>query len=260
MTAAFKGRAVPISDVGFGVVAEELRVFAPEIWAILSVETRGAGFLVDRRPLILFERHVFHRQTNGKFSDQHPDISNSVAGGYGQGGAAQHDRLQRAVALDRSAALQSASWGIGQVMGANFAMVGYDDVDSMVAAMTRTEDEQLRAMASYIDAAGLASALRAHNWPSFARGYNGPRYAENHYDSRLASAHARFARGPLPDLAVRRAQLLLLYLGYHPGPVDGVVGRFTRDALLQFQTNEKLSETGALDSVTAARLDERAKL
>ena len=258
MTEDFKSKGVPISDAGFGAVAEKLRVFAPEIWAILTVETRGAGFLPDRRPLILFERHVFHRETNGKYSDPYPDISNPAAGGYGPGGAPQYDRLARAIHLDRSAALRSASWGIGQVMGRNFAMAGYADVEAMVAAMVRDEDQQLGAMASFIEAAGLAPPLRSRNWPSFARGYNGPRYAENQYDSRLASAHERFARGPLPDLAVRRAQVLLGYLGYHAGPVDGVVGRFTRDALAQFQTRENLSATGELDAETASRLDERA--
>jgi len=258
MTQDFTSKGLPISNAGFGAVAERLRVFAPEIWAILTVETRGAGFLPDRRPLILFERHVFHRETQGKFSDQFPDVSNEKPGGYGQGGEAQYDRLARAIRLDRTAALKSASWGIGQVMGNNFAMVGYVDVEMMVDAMVSDEDAQLDAMASYIDSAGLAPALRAHNWSSFARGYNGPRYAANQYDSRLASAHERFARGPLPDLAIRRAQVLLGYLGYHPGPVDGVIGRFTRDALTQFQLRQHLAASGELDLETAARLDERA--
>ena len=72
----------------------------------------------DRRPQILFERHIFHRLTDGKFDDG--QISDPAAGGYGARGAAQYDRLALALAKDADAALQSASWGIGQIMGMNY--------------------------------------------------------------------------------------------------------------------------------------------
>jgi len=254
----FKSTGLPISRAGFGAVAEKLRVFAADIWAVLTVETRGSGFLTDRRPLILFERHVFRRHTKGRHDATHPDLSNARPGGYGPGGAQQYERLGRALVLDRTAALKSASWGIGQVMGGNFAMAGYADVETMVDAMVNDEDAQLDAMAGFIDSAGLGPALRAHDWPSFARGYNGRDYAKNHYDTRLAAAHERFSRGQLPDLATRRAQVLLGYLGYQPGPVDGVLGRFTRAALEDFQADEKLDPSGELDAETSERLDERA--
>jgi N-acetylmuramidase len=73
------------------------------------VETGGCRFLPDRRPVILFERHIFSRETNHTFDASNSDISNPHAGGYSAGGAAQYDRLQRALALDRKAALRSAS-------------------------------------------------------------------------------------------------------------------------------------------------------
>ncbi len=115
-----------------------------------------------------------------------PDISNPAPGGYGQGGAAQYDRLERAQLLDRGAALRSASWGIGQVMGFNAASAGYASVEEMVTAMRESENEQLLAMAGEIAETGLDRALGAHDWPTFARGYNGPGYAKNRYDTRLA--------------------------------------------------------------------------
>src|SRR5262249_14655771 len=200
--------------------------------------------LPDRRPVILFERHVFSRETNHAFDAAHPDISNPQAGGYGAGGAAQYERLQRALALDRRAALHSASWGIGQLMGFNAQIAGYADVEAMVAAMTVSESEQLLGMAGEIIHNQLDRALRGHDWTTFARGYNGPAYAKNSYDTRLAAAHQKYVLGPLPDLVIRAAQIYLTYLGYHPGPIDGVTGRFTRSALNEFQERQGTTIAG----------------
>ncbi|MGG7377547.1 N-acetylmuramidase domain-containing protein, partial [Escherichia coli] len=42
------------------------------MWAVIHVESSGAGYQADRRPKILFERHVFHRLTGGRFDAAHP--------------------------------------------------------------------------------------------------------------------------------------------------------------------------------------------
>src|SRR5436190_828385 len=59
----FTGAAVPISDVGFASATTFLRIESEDLWTVLNVETHGYGFLADRRPLILFERHIFHKRT-----------------------------------------------------------------------------------------------------------------------------------------------------------------------------------------------------
>ena len=100
---------------------------------------------------------------------QNPDISNRVPGGYSHG-AAEYDRLARAVQLDRTAALNSASCGLGQVMGFNFGKAGYDSVEIMVQKNMESEDEQLMAMANFLKASGLDRPLAAQDWTSFARG------------------------------------------------------------------------------------------
>ncbi|MBI4593023.1 MAG: N-acetylmuramidase family protein, partial [Candidatus Rokubacteria bacterium] len=186
MAEPFRGDALPLDREGLAEVIDRLRVGAAELWAVLNVETRGCGFLPDRRPAMLFERHIFSRETDHRFDTSHPDVSNHLAGGYGAGGAAQYERLQRALALDRRAALRSASWGIGQLMGFNAEIAGYDDVEAMVTAMTASENQQLLGMAGEITHNGLDRALRAHDWAAFARGYNGSEYARNQYDTRLA--------------------------------------------------------------------------
>jgi N-acetylmuramidase-like protein len=233
-TSAFQGSAMALSSDGMATVAEALHVRNPEIWAVLSVETSGCGYLPDRRPQILYERHIFHRLTNGKFDDG--DISDPAPGGYGPRGAPQYDRLNRAILKDRAAALQSASWGLGQIMGMNFAKAGFEGVEDMVAAMSDSEDRQLMAMANFLTGTGLASFLRGHDWASFARGYNGPNFAINRYDIRLNSEYQRFSAGVLPDLSVRAAQLYLTYLGFHPGTIDGIAGEHTLASLADFET------------------------
>jgi hypothetical protein len=229
-------------------------VKAAEVWCILDVETSGCGFLDDRRPRILYERHVFYRLTKGKFKDD--DVSNPTPGGYGALGAHQYDRLLHAISLDRTAALKSASWGLGQVMGEYFRMAGFPDVETMVSAMTDSEDLQLQAMASYLISKQLHLALRNHDWAAFARGYNGPDYAKNQYDVRLKGDFQKLSYGTLPDLDVRAAQLYLTFAGYHPGGVDGNLGRLTRAALSDFRGKNKLKAGDTVDVTVLKKLSD----
>ena len=252
MTLPFQGPALAMSSNGMTSVASTLGVFAPEVWTVLAVETSGCGFLPDRRPQILYERHIFHRLTGGQFDDG--DISDPTPGGYGPAGAHQYDRLAAAMQLDRAAALKSTSWGIGQVMGMNFAMAGFPDVETMASAMPVSEDNQLAAMSAFLKATNLDSSLRAHDWTTFARGYNGPNFAINHYDSRLNGEFQKFSAGNLPDILARAAQLYLLYLGFHPGPVDGVAGSQTLSALAQFQSQNGLPVSTTVDGDTITQL------
>jgi N-acetylmuramidase len=233
-TLPFQGSATALSSNGLAAVASSLGVYAPEIWTVLAVETSGCGYLPDRRPQILFERHIFHRLTGGQYDDG--DISDPTPGGYGPTGANQFDRLARAIAKDRAAALQSASWGIGQIMGTNFAAAGFPNVEAMVAAMSESEDGQLAAVGAFLASTGLGAPLRAHDWASFARGYNGPNYTINRYDIRLNSEFQKYSSGVLPDLSVRAAQLYLTYLGFHPGGIDGIAGQMTMAALADFKS------------------------
>jgi hypothetical protein len=254
MANGFTGSALPLDEEGLQQSLQVIGVGAAELWAVLGVETTGCGFLPDRRPKILFERHVFSRETGHRFDASDPDLSDPRPGGYGPPGAAQYERLLRAIALDGHAALRSASWGIGQVMGYNAVPAGYPDAEQMVVAMIASEGAQLMAMVRFVGANQLDRALRTHDWPSFARGYNGPNYAINSYDTRLASAYARFLYGGLPDLTVRAGQVYLLYLGYQPGAIDGVLGRLTRSAMNDFQEQTSLPLTDSLDEPTYAAL------
>ena len=258
---AFAGAAEPLSREVFKEVVDDLRVGVPELLAVLAVESRNCGFLPDRRPIILFERHVFHKRTQGRFSSQHPDISNQEPGGYA-GLAKEYVRLEKAAALDRRAALESASWGAGQIMGFNHIVAGFATVEAMVTAMQQSEDAHLGSVAGFIKAKNLVPALQSKDWPVFAKGYNGLAYAKNQYDKRLLGAHAQFAVGVLPDIQVRRAQMYLTYLGFAPGAVDGIYGKRSRSSVTQFKQVRGLPLDDEVDDATLQRLqdDVRAML
>ena len=250
----FVGKSLALSANGLASVSRQLSVGSAEISAIISVETAATGFLPDRRPQILFERHVFSRLTSGAFDASNPDISSPTPGGYGNGGAFQYTRLAEAIALDRGLALQSASWGMGQVMGMNFSVAGFPDVETMVAAIADSEDAQLSAMGGFIEGNGLEALLAVHDWASFARGYNGPNYAANRYDVQLNGYYQKYLVGAAPDLLVRAAQVYLVFAGFDPHGIDGVVGPSTRSALSEFQSSAGLSITGVPDDATMQAL------
>jgi hypothetical protein len=249
----FQGEGLPLSPSGVDAAVASLAVDPEALWAVIRVETRGWGFLADRRPQILYERHVFNRLTTGRFNATAPGISSTRPGGY-LGGRREYDRLALALDLDRDAALSSTSWGVGQVMGFHARSLGFDNAERMVEAMTVSEDNQLDAMSRFIVDNDLHLALRSKNWTAFARRYNGPQFAKNRYDERLRYTYDDLVANGLPDLRLRSAQLRLLYRGFDPGPIDGVIGNVTRRALRGFQAEAGLPITGELDDETESRL------
>src|SRR5688500_14158988 len=150
--------------------------------AVAEVEAGpDGGFNDDGTPVVLFERHKFDRLTNGRFRGKRvPGLPATVAsisepswGGYGPK-AAQHKKLDFAAALDREAALKSASWGLFQILGENYAAAGFDSLQAFVNAMIRDVDGHLRALTMFIRSnRELLTSLRSRDWAVFAYNYNG---------------------------------------------------------------------------------------
>ena len=255
MPVEFTGSGKPLSQAAFDQAIGRLQCDPPSLWAILSVETRGFGYLPDRRPKILFERHIFSARTGRQFDASNPDISSTDPGGY-SGGAAEYDRLGRAIHLNRKAALESASWGLGQVMGFNAGSLKYAGVEDMVTQFVSDEDQQLDGAIRFLLAnPALQDALKNHKWARVAFFYNGENFAVNAYDTKLANAHELYSvDGHLPSLRVRSAQALLTYLNLDPRGVDGLMGPGTRTALLKFQKNAGAAQTADLDDATEKAL------
>lgn len=190
-----------LSPADYLRAAKALDVPVAAVRAVTEVESRGSGFLPDGRPVVLFERHIMYRRVKEKFgataakewAERHPDLINPTPGGYGRT-AEQPDRMGRAAELiDRECALESASWGLFQIMGFHWKLLGYPGLQAFVNAMYRSEGAQLDAFVRFIRAnPALLAAIKARDWAAFARGYNGPAYKVNRYDEKLAAAFDRF--------------------------------------------------------------------
>jgi hypothetical protein len=256
MPASFTGRASPLTREGIECAAALIDISPATLWSVVTVETRGVGFMPDRRPHVLFERHIFCQRTNGRFDAINSDIS-GPPGGYGAYGSHQHDRLGAAITFNRQAALESASWGLGQIMGFNATAAGYTSVEDMVTRLLDSEDEHLAGTARFISTSNLHRLLQSRDWAKFARGYNGPGYAANRYDRKLAEAYARFSRDGLPDFTIRTLQLLLSYAGEDPGGIDGVLGARTVAAIERFKARHavRANTPNDLISVLAGWID-----
>ncbi|WP_417777077.1 N-acetylmuramidase domain-containing protein [Stutzerimonas xanthomarina] len=182
--------------------ADRLGVPLASVMAVNQVESKGEGFLSNGRPVILFERHVmFARlQANGLTeaeadhrAAQFPALVNRRTGGYA-GGVAEHQRLAQAKQIHHVSALESASWGLFQIMGYHWERLGYIDAQHFADTMSLSEAAQLDAFVCFIETdPALHKALKGKKWAEFAKRYNGPAYAKNLYDVKLARAYARFA-------------------------------------------------------------------
>ena len=180
--------------------AKALGIEAAALKAVIEVECKGSGFNADGTPVILFERHVFRQRliANGKAAiadkaiRKRPDLCNKSVGGYGLY-SAQHGRLNAAAQYHRASALESASWGIGQVMGYHWKALGYSSLQAFINAMYKDEASQLDAMCRYIKVNCLINVLKNKDWKAFARGYNGTAYAKNSYDVKLGNAYEKWS-------------------------------------------------------------------
>lgn len=184
-----------VTPLAWADLAKALEVDEITLKAIAMVETAGHGFVGGRsgKPKILFEGHAFHRLTGGLFDASHPHLSHAAwdPRKYARNQPGERKRLEEACQLDRPAALQSASWGLFQVMGFNYPYCGHDSVEAFVAAQYASADEQVSAFARLVARPPFLRALRKGDWRTFAAAYNGPGHAIHHYEARLASAHAQ---------------------------------------------------------------------
>lgn len=181
--------------------AKNLNVPVAALRAVIEVEARGKGFYDNGQPVILFERHVFWQRLTqrnlislrDKANKERPDLCfpRWTTGSYGSF-SVQHKRLEDAAAYHREVALESCSWGLGQVMGYHWKLLGYPTLQSFINAMFRDEAGQLDAMCRFIKVNRLDNYMRALDWAGFALGYNGSGYRANRYDEKLAAAYRKY--------------------------------------------------------------------
>jgi hypothetical protein len=184
--------------------ADALKVPLSTIRAVDAVESAGSGFLPSGRPKILFEGHIFHRLTNGRFDKTNPTVSYPKwTTKFYKGGEAEYQRLEEAIKLDANAALKAASWGRFQILGGNYDAAGCFTVENFVERCFESEYFQLVEFVDYVDHEGLAKYLRIGQFAGFAERYNGSSYQRNHYDTKLSNANAKFAKIKVDCRALR---------------------------------------------------------
>lgn len=200
----FKGPAKRIEDIDLPRIGQTIGVGEDELHAFMDTETAGSGFDSQGRPRLLFEPHVFYRTLG---AGPKRDLAVKMGLAYPRWGEKpypkdSYQRMAAAIEIDETAALKSGSWGLGQVMGGNFAMVGCASVQSMVDACCEDEDNHLEQMVEFIKSADLdddlrgLAALKRPTAPAdciaIVRVYNGPGYAKNNYHVKFAQAHNRW--------------------------------------------------------------------
>jgi hypothetical protein len=258
--------------------AERMGVETEALAAVAMVESGGTVMTsVNGRqePVIRFEGHYFDRRLKGeqRLSAQRTGLASPVAGKI-KNPASQTARwalVERAAAINRQAAYESTSFGVGQVMGAHWKWIGYASVEALVEDARSGLAGQIRLIERFIGRAGLSHALRSKDWAAFARGYNGPGYRRNAYDRKLAEAYVRLKKlkadtakteGPVLDClqlgmkgeAVEHLQRLLGANGHEAAP-DGIFGPQTKDALRRFQVSAGLKPDGICGPATRTALE-----
>lgn len=199
----FVGRAKRLEDIDLPRIARTIGVGEDELHAFMDVESRGKGFDSQRRPIILFEPHVFYRNLSG------PKLTKAIGEGlaYKKWGtrpypADSYPRLRAAMAIDETAALCSASWGLAQILGENHQVCGYASVQEMVLDFMNDEANHLEAAIKFIVASGIDDELRylaslkrptmPNDCVGFVSVYNGPGYKKNRYHIKFADAHNKW--------------------------------------------------------------------
>lgn len=193
-----------LSQMDLVVAAETLDVDLAAVMAVNEVESRGLGFHFggprSGEPVILYERHIMRRRLQhhsinpANYERKKPNLVNASPGGY-IGGHYEHDRLEAASDLHDAAAIESASWGIFQIMGFHWKALGYTSAQAWLDAMCKSEGHQLEAFIRFIQAdRAIHAALSRHDWRDFAHRYNGPAFEKNDYDTKLAAAYRRHSR------------------------------------------------------------------
>lgn len=275
----FIGTGKRLQQGDIGKVAKLHGLTTSVLLAVIEIESAGRGFGRKNRLKVLFEPHVFYRRLKG--SQRAEAIRKGLA--YKSWGAkpypktfdARYRQISSAQNINKEVALQSASWGLPQMMGFNHKAAGFNSASQMVITFMQGEYEQLLGMMSFIKFNGLLKHLKGKNfnlrksWEPFANGYNGSGFRKHNYHGRLARSHKKhdglsghttvpqadgMLRKGMKGEPVREMQADLALLDMLRSPVDGVFGPQTELDLRLFQRTYALKVDGIAGPKTLALL------
>lgn len=240
---------------------------------VVDVETNGKGYDIMTNVAFLFEPHKFYANLKG--AELQEAIKKGLAykfwkgpGSYPKSVALRWAQFQQAVVINETAAIMSASWGLGQIMGSEYTEAGYTSPQEMLTAFWKSEKDQVQGMVNLIKARGLDKDLvkfpEMANCRHFALRYNGSAYEKNNYHNKLHDAFvrndSRLKTIKLPSIPkvqvddttlrvgdsdtapngpIRRLQELFKEKGYSL-QVDGNFGPGTRAVVLAWKGNQNM--------------------
>ncbi|PSJ50516.1 N-acetylmuramidase domain-containing protein, partial [Pseudaminobacter soli (ex Li et al. 2025)] len=177
--------------------ATRLAIEEAMLFAVIEIESDGRTFeLIKGRkePLIRWEGHYFDQRLTGDERDEarRKGLASPRAGAI-KNPASQVKRWQMltdASRINAQAAYESASYGVGQVMGAHWQKLRFASIDALVAKARESVAGQVEIMVRYIEAFGLVDELQRKDFSAFTRGYNGPAGIKGGYHLLMAKAYA----------------------------------------------------------------------
>lgn len=197
-------------------LSEQLKIDPAVAVAVLAVESGGRGFSTGPtgapRMIIRFENHVFFDYWGKK----NPDVFNQLFHFNANKRWTEHqwrpaadqpwrdfhgtqngewDAFSFARTLNDTSAKLCISMGGPQIMGFNYASVGYESVNEMFEAFSANERDQVIGFFDFVQGPSSNSrrvlALQAQDFNAFASLYNGPGQASK-YGSIIRSVFDTF--------------------------------------------------------------------
>lgn len=269
----YKGAGVRLRNGELAELASHYGLREAHLRTVIEVETSGKGFNSAGWVEFLFEPHRFYANLKSQPDKLKQAIASGCAyptwrgpGSYPKTLQLRIQQFQRAASIDETAAIKSASWGLGQIMGEECVEVGYSSPQAMLAAFADSERNQVEGMLRLIRHRGIDKDLL--NFPNmdacrhFALRYNGRAYEKNNYHVKLHDAFIRWngreathgTTDPMADGTISfgecdieqkggpiwQMQQRLKDLGYSL-VVDGKYGGGTRATVLAWKANEGIS-------------------
>ena len=183
------GEGKKLTDKDIQLLSFESEIPEYLLRAVIEVEARQKGSHSSGALVHRIELHKVYKYSSGAARNRllaeglaHKDYKVALR----WGSANSYPKLEQIAEIGGTElACLSCSWGMGQIMGFNHRVAGFDTAEAMVRNFAESERNQVAGMIEFIDDAGLKGHLLAERWANFAAGYNGASYRDNNYDVKL---------------------------------------------------------------------------
>lgn len=234
-------------------VANDNGIEPAALLAVADVESAGTAFWNvggKALPAIRFEGHYFYKllPESQRADAVAQGLASPKAGAVKNPNnfAARYALFERAAKINRAVAIESTSWGLGQVMGAHWNSLGYSSAEDLYQS-AQSISGQVDMMIRFIKQNSLDDEIADHKWAAFAKAYNGAGYKKNAYDTKLAKKYDEYSTSPeaagVEEILQLQKMLNVIHSDYKLTE-DGEWGAQTKAALRDFQLKNGLKVDG----------------